>query len=74
MQHKIDLNVIRMYWKSKKNIYGVDNELHLVEQIHKLLRNLYTPQLLKGKIVLTHKQIVQAFGDNEISRKLLTQK
>jgi len=20
-----------MYWRSKKNVYGIDNELHLVE-------------------------------------------
>ena len=33
LQHKLDLNVVKMYWKSKKNVYGIDNELHLVEQI-----------------------------------------
>ena len=33
LQHKLDLNVVKMYWKSKKNVYGIDNELHLIEQI-----------------------------------------
>lgn len=31
--HKIDFNVVKMYWKSKKNVYGIENELHLVEKI-----------------------------------------
>ena len=31
LQNKLDLNVIKMYWKSKKNVYGIDNELHLIE-------------------------------------------
>lgn len=31
--HKVDFNVVKMYWKSKKNVYGIENELHLVEKI-----------------------------------------
>jgi hypothetical protein len=33
MNHKIDLKAAKMYWKSKKTIYGIDNELTLVEQV-----------------------------------------
>lgn len=29
--YRSDLDVSKMYWKSKKNVYGIDNELHLVE-------------------------------------------
>ena len=31
--YRSDLDVSKMYWKSKKNVYGIDNELHLVEQV-----------------------------------------
>lgn len=31
--HKVDFNVVKMYWKSKKNVYGIENELQLVENI-----------------------------------------
>jgi len=31
LNHKIDFIVSKMYWKSKKSIYGIDNELHLIE-------------------------------------------
>lgn len=31
MDHKTDYKVAKMYWKSKKNVYGIDNELHLAE-------------------------------------------
>jgi len=27
-----------MYWKSKKKIYGIDNELQMVEQIQKCMK------------------------------------
>ena len=33
LRNKLDLEVVKMYWKSKKNVYGIDNELHLIEQI-----------------------------------------
>jgi hypothetical protein len=33
LTHQSDLEVSKMYWKSKKNVYGIDNELQLVEQI-----------------------------------------
>ncbi len=26
-----DADVSKMYWKSKKKIYGIDNEIHLIE-------------------------------------------
>lgn len=28
---KSNAKVSKMYWKSKKKVYGIDNELHLVE-------------------------------------------
>ena len=31
MNHKTDFAISKMYWKSKKSVYGIDNELHLVE-------------------------------------------
>jgi len=31
MNHKTDFTISKMYWKSKKSVYGIDNELHLVE-------------------------------------------
>ena len=31
LRNKLDLEVVKMYWKSKKNVYGIDNELHLIE-------------------------------------------
>ena len=30
-----------MYWKSKKNVYGIDNELHLVEQVQTCMKILF---------------------------------
>ena len=33
LTHRTDLDVSKMYWRSKKNVYGIDNELHLVEQV-----------------------------------------
>jgi hypothetical protein len=30
-----------MYWRSKKKVYGIDNELHLVEQVQKSMKVLY---------------------------------
>ena len=29
--HKTDFCISKMYWKSKKSVYGIDNELHLIE-------------------------------------------
>ncbi len=31
INHKTDFCISKMYWKSKKSVYGIDNELHLVE-------------------------------------------
>jgi hypothetical protein len=33
LTHQSDLEVAKMYWKSKKSVYGIDNELNLVEQV-----------------------------------------
>jgi len=31
LTHQTDLEISKMYWRSKKSVYGIDNELHLVE-------------------------------------------
>lgn len=33
MAHRIDYDTTKKYFMSKKNIYGIDNELNLVEHI-----------------------------------------
>ncbi len=37
MCRKLELEVTKKYEMSRKSIYGVDNELHLVEQIQRSL-------------------------------------
>jgi hypothetical protein len=54
LQHKLDLNVVRMYWKSKKNVYGIDNELHLVEQIQKFITESLEMMNLRPNEQITH--------------------
>ena len=39
--YRSDLDVSKMYWKSKKNVYGIDNELHLVEQVQNCMKILF---------------------------------
>jgi hypothetical protein len=39
--YRSDLDVSKMYWKSKKNVYGIDNELHLVEQVQTCMKILF---------------------------------
>ncbi len=29
--NKVEYNVAKMYYTSKKSVYGIDNELHLIE-------------------------------------------
>jgi hypothetical protein len=42
MNHKTDFYVSRMYWKSKKSVYGIDNELHLVEQVQSCMKVIFS--------------------------------
>ena len=41
MSRKLELEVTKKYQTSRKTVYGVDNELHLVEQIQKALTLIY---------------------------------
>ena len=61
--HKIDFNVVKMYWKSKKNVYGIENELHLVEKIQKNLKRLFEEIEISPKAKITHSTIEDAFDD-----------
>lgn len=38
---KSSANVAKMYWESKKKVYGVENELHLVEQVQACMKVLF---------------------------------
>ena len=54
-----------MYWKSKKNVYGIDNELHLVEQIQKFLNDSIVMMNLRQDEKISHEIIEEVF-DYEI--------
>ena len=41
LSRKLELEVTKKYQTSRKTIYGIDNELHLVEQIQKALMMIY---------------------------------
>ncbi len=58
----VDYGVSKMYWKSKKNVYGIANESELVESIHRLLNQVKVFAELKPGEEITHKIIYQAFG------------
>lgn len=45
--YRSDLDVSKMYWKSKKNVYGIDNELHLVEQVQNCMKILFKSSFFK---------------------------
>jgi hypothetical protein len=49
-----------MYWRSKKNVYGIDNELHLVEQVQKCMTGVFGEQILK-KTAITHEIVKNIF-------------
>jgi hypothetical protein len=53
MAHRIDYDVTKKYFMSKKNIYGIDNELNLVEHIQKTLNAIYKHPLMLKEGVLT---------------------
>ncbi len=60
LTHESDLEVAKMYWKSKKNVYGIDNELHLVEQVQRCMKTLFNQQTL-GKTKISHQDIINIF-------------
>ena len=43
-----------MYWKSKRNVYGIANESELVESIHWLLNQIKIFAELKSGEKITH--------------------
>jgi len=49
-----------MYWRSKKNVYGIDNELHLVEQVQRCMSIIFNDQILERKQI-THDDINKIF-------------
>lgn len=51
----VDYGVSKMYWKSKRNIYGIANESELVESIQKLLNQVKFVAELKPGEKITHK-------------------
>jgi len=66
LNHKTDFYVSKMYWKSKKSVYGIDNELHLVEQVQKCMKAIFEGQIQENKRI-THKDIKEIF-DNEFEK------
>lgn len=50
-----------MYWKSKKNVYGIENELHLIEQIQKFLNESIVMMNLRKDERITHEIIEEVF-------------
>lgn len=62
--HKTDYNVVKMYWKSKKKVYGIENELHLVEKIQKLLKKTFEKIEISPKTKITHRMIEEGFVDD----------
>ena len=66
LNHKSDFYVSKMYWKSKKSVYGIDNELHLVEQVQKCMQAIFEGQIQEKKRI-THQEIKEIF-DNEFEK------
>jgi hypothetical protein len=60
--HRVDFGVSKMYWKSKKNVYGINNELEIVEQIQKILSQFLISSGIKNGQMITHEIISQVFG------------
>ena len=61
LTHKTDLDVSKMYWRSKKNVYGIDNELHLVEQVQRCMRYIFNDNIEDGTKI-THDEINEIFS------------
>jgi hypothetical protein len=62
MREEIDLGVREKYMISKKNVYGIDNELHLVEQVQKCMKLVFEP-ILPGTHLFTVETIEERFND-----------
>lgn len=59
----MEFEVTKKYHQSKKSVYGIDNELHLVEQIQKSLELMISKEQMAsgGKLFL--------FGEEEIAMR-----
>jgi hypothetical protein len=51
-----------MYWKSKKKIYGIDNELQMVEQIQKCMKIFNS---ISKDQRISHEDIIKMFEKTE---------
>lgn len=60
LTHQSDLDVAKMYWKSKKCVYGIDNELNLVEQVQRCMKGIFIDKIIQ-KTKITHQDIVKIF-------------
>jgi hypothetical protein len=60
-------NVAKMYWESKKKVYGIENELHLVEQVQDCMRVLFKTSQNKS---ISHKDILDLFDVDQDKTKL----
>ena len=62
LNRKLELEVTKKYQTSRKTIYGVDNELHLVEQIQKALSMIYEntdAEDFRSSIVITLEKLIK---------------
>jgi hypothetical protein len=60
LTHQSDLEVAKMYWKSNKSVYGIENELNLVEQIQRCMKGIFNDKII-DKSKITHQDIVKIF-------------
>ena len=60
LTRKTDLDVSKMYWKSRKNVYRIDNEIHLVEQVQSCMKIIFNDQILSRQKI-THEDIDKIF-------------
>jgi ribosome biogenesis GTPase A len=62
LNRKLELEVTKKYQTSRKTIYGVDNELHLVEEIQKALSMIYEntdAEDFRSSIVITLEKLIK---------------
>ncbi len=62
LDRKLELEVTKKYQTSRKTIYGVENELHLVEQIQKALSMIYyntENSDIRNSIVITLEKLIK---------------
>ncbi len=60
LTRQTDLDVSKMYWRSRKNVYGIDNELHLIEQVQRCMKAIFSENILRRREI-THEDIKQIF-------------